>query len=59
MTPLPEPQSTKRDHTLITVGVVMGILLAALLALPFLGHPHQHLQKRSASATPAQRMPIR
>jgi len=34
--PQSHPTPTKRGHSLIAVGVVMAILLAALVALPFL-----------------------
>lgn len=29
-----------REHPLLTLGVVMGVLLAGLLALPFLARTH-------------------
>ena len=31
-----------REHPLITLGVVTGVLLAALLALPFVSRSHAH-----------------
>jgi hypothetical protein len=34
--PQSHPAPTKRGHSLIAIGIVMAILLAALVALPFL-----------------------
>jgi hypothetical protein len=50
-------QEPKREHPLITLGVVMAVLLTALLALPFLTRMRQHSPQRhavsTAPATPA------
>ena len=35
-------QRARREHPLLTLGVVMGVLLAGLLALPFLARTHPH-----------------
>ena len=43
-----ELQPRKRDHQLITVGVVVAILLGALLALPFLTRTRSHRQTISS-----------
>jgi len=39
---------TRRDHSPFTIGVV-AVLIAALLALPFLAHPRRGSQHSSAS----------
>jgi hypothetical protein len=36
---------------LLAVGVIMAILLAALLALPFLTHARQHSARQAISTT--------
>jgi hypothetical protein len=58
----PELQSAKRDYPLATAGVIMAILLAGLLALPFLSRTRNHTTRRAVSATAgasAQRAPVR
>ena len=47
----PEPQSDKREHPLIAIGVVLALLLTALLALPFLARTRHHPTHRTVSAT--------
>jgi hypothetical protein len=49
----PTPQDARRGHPLITIGAVLAILLAGLLALPFLAHArHQPSQQTVSVAAP-------
>jgi len=42
-------QRARRAHPLITLGIVMGMLLAGLLALPFLVRTHPPGSPRSVT----------
>jgi len=48
----PEPQYPKRDHSLITIGVVVAVLIATLVALPFVTHARHGSRQTISSAMP-------
>jgi acyl dehydratase len=49
MTPFPPAwQRATRAHPFITLGIVMGVLLAALVALPFIPRTHGHRVRHAA-----------
>ena len=56
MSPLPrQPNHQSRDRTLLTLGIVVGVLLMALLAMPFIaperaGVPTRGLTSHSATS---------
>jgi hypothetical protein len=45
----PTPQDVRREHPLITIGVVLAILLAGLLALPFIAHARHQSSRQTIS----------
>jgi hypothetical protein len=47
----PELQRPKRDNSLITVGLVVAVLIAMLVALPFVGHA-RHASRQAISSSP-------
>lgn len=49
----PELERPKRDHSLITVGVVVALLIAMLVALPFVAHARHGSRQTISSSTPA------
>jgi hypothetical protein len=49
----PELQRPKRDNSLIIVGVVVAVLIAMLVALPFVAHARHGLRQTISSSTPA------
>jgi hypothetical protein len=44
----PAWQRATRAHPFVTLGIVMGVLLAALVALPFISRTHGHRLRHAA-----------
>lgn len=48
----PDLQPPKRDYSLITVGVLVAVLIATLVALPFVAHARHASRQTISSSTP-------
>jgi len=48
----PDLQRPKRDNSLITVGVVVAVLIAMLIALPFVAHARHGSRQTISSSAP-------
>ena len=52
----PDLQRPKRDYSLITIGVVVAVLIATLVALPFVAHA-RHASRQTISSSIAGSVP--
>jgi hypothetical protein len=53
----PEPQRPKRDHSLLIIGVVVAVLIATLVALPFVANARHASRQTSSSSMPGSAAP--
>lgn len=53
----PDLQLQKRDHSIIAISVVLAVLIATLVALPFVAHARHASRQTISSALPGSAAP--